>query len=64
MERTQFARPIGSFHLVQRKLNLMLTEITAAQLLNLRVGRLATRFHVHLLVYADPSLPGLDYCIL
>jgi glutaryl-CoA dehydrogenase len=40
MERTQFDRPIGGFQLVQRKLSLMLTEITAAQLLNLRVGRL------------------------
>jgi glutaryl-CoA dehydrogenase len=39
-ERTQFGRPIGSFQLVQRKLALMLTEITAAQLVNLRVGRL------------------------
>lgn len=39
-ERTQFGKPIGSFQLVQRKLALMLTEITAAQLLNLRVGRL------------------------
>ena len=39
-ERTQFGKPIGSFQLVQRKLSLMLTEITAAQLLNLRVGRL------------------------
>jgi glutaryl-CoA dehydrogenase len=39
-ERTQFDKPIGSFQLVQRKLALMLTEITAAQLVNLRVGRL------------------------
>ena len=39
-ERTQFEKPIGSFQLVQRKLSLMLTEITAAQLMNLRVGRL------------------------
>ena len=39
-ERTQFDKPIGSFQLVQRKLALMLTEITAAQLMNLRVGRL------------------------
>jgi len=39
-ERTQFDKPIGSFQLVQRKLSLMLTEITAAQLMNLRVGRL------------------------
>jgi glutaryl-CoA dehydrogenase len=39
-ERTQFGKPIGSFQLVQRQLSLMLTEITAAQLLNLRVGRL------------------------
>ena len=39
-ERIQFGKPIGSFQLVQRKLALMLTEITLAQLLNLRVGRL------------------------
>lgn len=39
-ERIQFGRPIGGFQLVQRKLSLMLTEITSAQLLNLRVGRL------------------------
>jgi len=39
-ERVQFHKPIGSFQLVQRKLSLMLTEINAAQLLNLRVGRL------------------------
>ena len=39
-ERTQFDKPIGSFQLVQRKLSLMLTEMTMAQLLNLRVGRL------------------------
>ena len=39
-ERTQFGKPIGAFQLVQRKLALMLTEITAAQFLNLRVGRL------------------------
>jgi glutaryl-CoA dehydrogenase len=39
-ERTQFDKPIGAFQLVQRKLSLMLTEMTMAQLLNLRVGRL------------------------
>jgi len=39
-ERVQFDKPIGGFQLVQRKLALMLTEINAAQLLNLRVGRL------------------------
>ena len=39
-ERIQFDKPIGGFQLVQRKLSLMLTEITAAQLMNLRVGRL------------------------
>ena len=40
MERTQFGKPIASFQLVQRKLARMLTEITKAQLLCLRVGRL------------------------
>ena len=40
IERKQFDRPIGGFQLVQRKLALMLTEITKAQLLNLRAGRL------------------------
>jgi glutaryl-CoA dehydrogenase len=39
-ERVQFDKPIGAFQLVQRKLSLMLTEISLAQLLNLRVGRL------------------------
>jgi len=39
-ERIQFDRPIGAFQLVQRKLSLMLTEINAAHLLNLPVGRL------------------------
>jgi glutaryl-CoA dehydrogenase len=39
-ERIQFDKPIGAFQLVQGKLSWMLTEITAAQLMNLRVGRL------------------------
>lgn len=39
-ERIQFDKPIGAFQLVQRKLSWMLTEITAAQLINLQVGRL------------------------
>jgi glutaryl-CoA dehydrogenase len=39
-ERVQFGKPIGSFQLVQRKLSWMLTEITAARLMNLQVGRL------------------------
>ena len=38
--RIQFDRPIASFQLVQRKLANMLTEITKAQLLALRLGRL------------------------
>jgi glutaryl-CoA dehydrogenase len=40
LQRTQFGRPIAGFQLVQRKLARMLTEITKAQLVNLRVGRL------------------------
>ena len=40
MERIQFDKPIASFQLVQKKLAEMLTEITKAQLLNLRLGQL------------------------
>jgi len=39
-ERIQYGKPIGSFQLVQRKLVLMLNEITKAQLLCLQLGRL------------------------
>jgi glutaryl-CoA dehydrogenase len=38
--RIQFGRPIGGFQLVQQKLAEMLTEITKAQLLSLRLGQL------------------------
>ncbi|MBI3625649.1 MAG: acyl-CoA dehydrogenase, partial [Candidatus Rokubacteria bacterium] len=38
--RVQFGKPIAQFQLVQRKLVWMLTEITKAQLLALRLGRL------------------------
>ncbi len=38
--RTQFDRPIASFQLVQQKLTWMATEITKAQLLAVRLGRL------------------------
>ena len=40
LERIQFDRPIASFQLVQKKLAEMYTEITKAQLLNLRLGQL------------------------
>ncbi|MBA3273590.1 MAG: acyl-CoA dehydrogenase family protein, partial [Chthoniobacterales bacterium] len=40
MQRIQFGRPIGSFQLVQAKLVRMLTEITKAQLLALRLAQL------------------------
>lgn len=39
-ERIQFDKPIGAFQLQQKKLSEMLTEITKAQLLNLRLGQL------------------------
>ena len=39
-ERIQFGKPIGSFQLQQKKLAEMLTEITKAQLLTLRLGQL------------------------
>ena len=38
--RAQFGKPIGSFQLTQRKLALMLTELTKAQLVALRLGQL------------------------
>jgi len=38
--RTQFGRPIGSFQLVQEKLVSMVSELTKAQLLCYRLGRL------------------------
>ena len=39
-ERTQFDVPIGSFQLIQKRLAEMITEITKAQLLTLRLGEL------------------------
>ncbi|HET8885773.1 MAG TPA: acyl-CoA dehydrogenase family protein [Salinimicrobium sp.] len=39
-ERMQFGKPIGSFQLQQKKLAEMITEITKAQLLALRLGQL------------------------
>lgn len=42
LERIQFDKPIASFQLTQKKLAEMLTEITKAQLLNWRLGRLMT----------------------
>lgn len=40
LERVQFGKPIASFQLQQKKLAEMLTEITKAQLLNWRLGKL------------------------
>ena len=40
LSRLQFGKPLASFQLYQAKLAHMLTEITKAQLLNLRLGRL------------------------
>ena len=40
LERVQFGKPIGSFQLVQKKLAEMLTEITKAQLLNWKLGKM------------------------
>jgi glutaryl-CoA dehydrogenase len=39
-ERVQFGKPIGGFQLQQKKLAEMITEITKAQLLCLRLGQL------------------------
>jgi len=40
LERIQFEKPIGSFQLIQKKLAEMLTEITKAQLLNWKLGKM------------------------
>ncbi len=40
LERIQFDKPIGGFQLTQKKLAEMLTEITKAQLLNWRLGKM------------------------
>ncbi len=40
LSRTQFGKPLAGFQLYQAKLVAMLTEITKAQFLNLRLGRL------------------------
>ena len=40
LERIQFGKPIASFQLMQKKLSEMLTEITKAQLLNWKLGKL------------------------
>ncbi|MCH7408325.1 acyl-CoA dehydrogenase family protein [Belliella sp. DSM 111904] len=40
IERIQFDKPIGSFQLIQKKLAEMLTEITKAQLLNWKLGKM------------------------
>jgi glutaryl-CoA dehydrogenase len=51
--RTQFGKPIGSFQLVQEKLAWMLTEITKAQMLAWRLGRLKDEGKLH---FAQTSL--------
>lgn len=53
LERIQFDKPIGSFQLVQKKLAEMLSEITKAQLLVWRLGKMmdegkATTAHISL----------------
>ena len=45
--RVQFGRPIAAFQLVQQKLVYMLTEITKAQLLCLRLGQLKQAKQIH-----------------
>jgi glutaryl-CoA dehydrogenase len=45
--RIQFDKPIAQFQLVQEKLAYMLTEITKAQLLAWRLGRLKDESKLH-----------------
>ena len=56
--RKQFGKPIAAFQLTQEKLVWMLAEITKAQLLNLRLGRMkdagdARHWHVSLAKYSN-----------
>jgi glutaryl-CoA dehydrogenase len=51
--RTQFGKPIAGFQLVQEKLARMLTEITKAQLVAWRLGRLKDEGKLH---FAQTSL--------
>ena len=53
-QRTQFGVPIGAFQLTQKKLAEMITEITKAQFITLRVGQLrnegkATSAHISMI---------------
>ena len=43
LDRKQFNKPIGSFQLIQKKLAEMLTEITKAQLLSWKLGKLMNK---------------------
>jgi len=45
LRRIQFGRPLAAFQLVQRKLALMATELTKAQLLAFRLAQLKTHGH-------------------
>ena len=50
-ERMQFDKPIGAFQLQQKKLAEMITEITKAQLLTLRLGQLRNENRATLLKF-------------
>jgi len=52
-QRTQFGKPVASFQLVQEKLANMLTEITKAQLVSWRLGKLKDDNKLH---FAQTSL--------
>jgi glutaryl-CoA dehydrogenase len=60
LERTQFGKPLAGFQLTQRKLAGMITEITKAQMLSLRLGRMkdkgeAKHWHVSMAKYNNVS---------
>lgn len=60
LERTQFGKPLAGFQLTQKKLAWMITEITKAQLLSLRLGRMkdggeAKHWHVSMAKYNNVS---------
>ncbi|TDJ01836.1 MAG: acyl-CoA dehydrogenase [Deltaproteobacteria bacterium] len=62
-ERVVFERPLGSFQLPQQKLAWMATEITKAQLLALRLGRLKDEGKLHHAMVSMAKMNNVDVAL-